>query len=81
MAQYLNLPPTAPILESGSEQAWPSSALGCPAPDHTYTEVVTPGYRLVFLANNQPQAVHTNADGRQVVLCDNNIPVPPPPVD
>ena len=81
LAQHLKLPPTAPILENGSAQAWPSSALGCPAPDHMYTQVVTPGYLLVFIANNQAQEVHTNADGSQAVLCENNAPVPLPPVE
>ncbi len=68
LAQHLNLPLDAPILESGSAQAWSNSALGCPAPDQAYAEVVTPGYQLVFTANNQPQAVHTNADGGIVKL-------------
>jgi hypothetical protein len=81
LAQHLNLPSNEPILENGSEQAWPTSALGCPAPDQLYTQVVTPGYLLVFIANNQPQAVHTNADGSQAVLCENNAPVPLPPVE
>ncbi len=81
LAQHLNLPLDAPILESGSAQEWPNSALGCPAPDQAYAEVVTPGYQLVFMANNQPQAVHTNADGSQMVVCNNNMPVPLPPVD
>ena len=81
LAQHLQLPLDAPIVESGSAQEWATSALGCPAPDQTYAEVVTPGYQLVFLANNQPQAVHTNADGSQVVWCDNTTPVPLPPVD
>ncbi len=81
LAQHLNLPPNELILENGSEQAWPSSALGCPAPDGMYTQAETPGYLLVFFANNQPQAVHTNADGSQVVWCDNTTPVPLPPVD
>jgi hypothetical protein len=81
LAQHLNLPSNEPILENGSEQAWPTSALGCPVPDQLYTQVVTPGYLLVFIANNQPQAVHTNADGSQAVLCENNAPVPLPPVE
>jgi len=81
LARHLNLPLDAPILESGSAQAWSTSALGCPAPDHAYATVITPGYQLVFLANNQPQAVHTNADGNQMVVCDNTTPVPLPPVD
>ena len=81
LAQHLQLPLDAPIVESGSAQEWSNSALGCPAPDQTYAEVVTPGYQLVFLANNQPQAVHTNADGSQMVVCDNSMPVPLPPVD
>ncbi len=81
LAQHLNLAPDQVILESGSAQEWPDSALGCPAPDQLYTQAVTSGYQLVFFANNQPQEVHITADGRQAVVCDNTTPVPLPSVD
>ncbi len=78
LAQHLNLAPDQVILESGSAQEWPDSALGCPAPDQMYTQAVTSGYQLVFFANNQPQEVHITADGSQAVVCQDDASVPLP---
>lgn len=78
LAQHLNVSPDTVILESGSVQEWPDSAMGCPAPDQMYTQAVTSGYQLVFFANDEPQDVRITADGSEAVMCDNDAPVPLP---
>ena len=39
---------------------WPDSSLGCPQPGRAYSQIVTPGYRLVVRANGQQYEYHTN---------------------
>jgi len=53
------------------------SALGCPAPDRSYTQVITPGYRLVLEAGEAEYAIHTDT-GDRAVLCRNRQPEPIP---
>jgi hypothetical protein len=39
---------------------WPDSSLGCPQPGRAYSQIVTPGYRLVVQANGRQYDYHTN---------------------
>ncbi len=47
---------------------WPDSSLGCPQPDMLYTQVVTPGYRIVLSAQAQAYEYHSDKVS-QVVSC------------
>ena len=56
-------------LESSEKVEWPDASLGCPQEGYAYAQVVTPGYKLVFEDANDSYAVHTNADGSNMVIC------------
>ena len=49
---------------------WPDSSLGCPQRGRMYLPVVTPGYRIVLMANGQQYEFHTDTTGKIVVLCE-----------
>ena len=70
LAVDLNTEPRAMILESTEQVDWPDASLGCPQPDQTYAQVVTPGFRMAFSFEGETYAVHTNTDGSQVVHCE-----------
>jgi hypothetical protein len=45
-------PGTVTVL-SAESRLWPSGALGCPQPGFLYTDVITPGYRVVVEAGGR----------------------------
>jgi hypothetical protein len=47
---------------------WPTSALGCPQPGIMYSQLVTPGYKIVVSANGQSFEYHSDR-GSHVVTC------------
>lgn len=47
---------------------WSDSSLGCPQMGVMYTQVITPGYKLILEANGKTYPYHTN-DRERVVLC------------
>lgn len=51
------------------ERDWPTSALGCPAPDAAYAQVVTPGYLVLLNAAGTSLEYHTDL-GAVFVLCE-----------
>jgi hypothetical protein len=70
LAAYLGVAPDALTLESSESRDWPDSALGCPAPDQGYMQVITPGYLLVFSGpQGQRYPVHTDETGNTLILC------------
>lgn len=54
---------------SATAVQWPDSALGCPKPGRFYSQVVTPGYRVVLSAAGKEYEYHSDLDGT-VVLCE-----------
>lgn len=55
-------------LISAKAEQWPNSALGCPKPGKMYSQIVTPGFRIVLKAKGHRYEVHTGrAD--QAVIC------------
>lgn len=40
--------------------SWPDSALGCPEPEMSYLQVITPGYRVVLEAGEERATYHTS---------------------
>jgi hypothetical protein len=70
LAVYLGVAPDTLTLESSEARDWPDSALGCPAPDEGYMQVITPGYLLVFSSpEGQRYPVHTDETGTSLILC------------
>jgi hypothetical protein len=53
-----------------TEQEWPNAGLGCPQPDQSYIEVITPGYQFTIQGGDETFDVRTNADGSAIVICD-----------
>ncbi len=45
---------------------WPDSSLGCPKPGMMYAQVITPGYRLLLVADGASYEYHTDRAGRAV---------------
>ncbi len=39
---------------------WPDSSLGCPQPGRAYSQIVTPGYRVIVQANGREYDYRTN---------------------
>lgn len=48
--------------------SWPDSSLGCPQPGMMYSQLVTPGYRIILQANGQTYEYHTDR-GQRFVMC------------
>lgn len=46
-----------------TEERWPSTALGCPQPGKFYTQVITPGYRVLLRISDDTVTYHTDMDG------------------
>jgi hypothetical protein len=55
------------------EREWPSSALGCPQPGMMYLEVITPGYLITLEAQGETFNVHTDAEGANVIVCEEDV--------
>ena len=45
-------------VQSVSAVDWGDSSLGCPKPDMAYLSVITPGHRVILLANGKLHSVH-----------------------
>ncbi|HEY0604379.1 MAG TPA: hypothetical protein VGD58_15770 [Herpetosiphonaceae bacterium] len=74
VARHLNIALESVTLQSATPQEWSTGALGCPVPGHVYTQVITPGYLLIFTANNQRYEIHTNDRSDTLILCLNGRP-------
>lgn len=60
------------LVKSVEEVQWPDSSLGCPQPGRMYLQVITPGFRVVLMANDQDYEYHTSFT--HVVLCSSRLP-------
>lgn len=56
---------------------WPSTALGCPEPGRAYSEVITPGYRIVLGAQGRQYTFHSEG-AKRVVRCEAAATAPSP---
>jgi hypothetical protein len=75
LGEYLGVEGTDLALISAEEREWSSSALGCPAPDQMYMQVITPGYQLTFNDDaTQSHEVHTTTEGEPIILCEDGQP-------
>ena len=57
------------------QATWPDSSLGCPEPDHFYTQVLTSGIWLVL--DHDGQEFDYRTAGSQVILCQQDQPTDP----
>lgn len=75
LADYLDSDMENLVVIGAEARDWPSSALGCPAEDRVYMQVVTPGYRLMLQGpEGQEYALHTTQTGTPLILCQNGEP-------
>jgi uncharacterized protein involved in copper resistance len=49
---------------------WSDASLGCPKPGQAYAQVITPGYRVILQAEGEKIEVHTDREGRSIVICE-----------
>ena len=66
--------PSAVTVVAAEAHDWPNGALGCPEPDMMYTEVITPGYRVVVEAGGTEFDYRASTRSNDVHWCEN----PPP---
>ncbi len=76
LAQRLALETSAIEIVSQEEVDWSDSALGCPAPDMNYLQVITPGFKIVLQANGSTYDYHTDTRGFFVLCGPKGQPVP-----
>jgi hypothetical protein len=70
LAEELGVSPKQIEVLSVEKDEWPDASLGCPEPGRSYAQVVTPGYTVMLEAQGETFEVHTDREGRIVVLCD-----------
>lgn len=73
LAARLGVSPADISLVEATPVEWSDSSLDCPEEGMGYLQVITPGYRIVLQANNQPYEYHTNRAG-YFILCNNRTP-------
>lgn len=73
VAEQLGLSDEALTLVSAEQVNWSDMSLGCPQPDMAYAQVVTPGWRIVFVDDEgQEYDVHTTANREHFVICESS---------
>jgi len=73
VTEQLGLSAAALTLVSVEQVTWPDTSLGCPQPDMTYAQVLTPGWRVVFVdENGQKYNVHTAEKREYFVICESS---------
>jgi hypothetical protein len=63
LAQRLNRPIEDIKVLENRRVAWKSSALGCPEPDKSYLQVVTPGWLIRLIVGRAEYRYHSSEDG------------------
>lgn len=80
VAEQVNLSATALTLVSAEQVTWPDMSLGCPQPDMMYAQVLTPGWRVVFVdAEGRQYNVHTTENRERFVICEPSVETAVPP--
>lgn len=71
VAEQLDLSATALTLVSVEQMTWADTSLGCPQPDMTYAQVLTPGWRVTFKdESGHSYKVHTTESREHFVICE-----------
>lgn len=69
LAKTLNIDASKITIEKIEKVEWPDSSLGCPKPGYFYSQVITPGYKVIFVAGQKRYEYHTNLNN-SFVLCE-----------
>jgi len=68
LAARLSRPEAAIALGRVEPVEWRDASLGCPRPGMVYAQVITPGFRIILLADGIAYEYHSDLAGR-VVAC------------
>ena len=66
----LNIAPSQITVVSATEENFPNTALGCEKEGTVYSEVITPGYKVLLQANEQFYDYRLD-QAKQIMLCEN----------
>lgn len=66
LAEAIDVPLTQIKVESIRPIEWRDGSLGCPQPDRSYAQVITPGHKILLRVDTRVYAVH-EANGRAFV--------------
>jgi hypothetical protein len=69
--------PSAVTVVSADAVTWPNGAAGCPKMGFLYTDVITPGYRVVVKAGDTTYDYRGSVRGGSVSWCQDAAPVAP----
>jgi hypothetical protein len=75
LADRLGTAPDAISVVSVEEREWSDAALGCPAPDQVYAQVVTPGFEITLSTAEETYKYHTDTEGSFVLCGEDGQPV------
>ncbi|HYO44311.1 MAG TPA: hypothetical protein VES19_14030 [Candidatus Limnocylindrales bacterium] len=67
--------PSEVTVVSADGVTWPNGAAGCPKPGMMYTDVLTPGYRIVLEAGGTTYDYRGSQKGGSVAWCENAPPM------
>jgi len=70
LSEKSGVPPAQITLVSMEAVEWNDASLGCPQEGFMYAQVITPGYLIMLEAGGQEFAYHTDQQGNNVVLCE-----------
>lgn len=70
LAGFLNIPIAKLPLVSQEKKQWPDTGLGVNEPGKVFAQVITPGFRFVFELDSKRYEMHTDANGKSMVLVD-----------
>jgi hypothetical protein len=73
-ASRAGVDPSAVTVVSSEVRNWPDGSLGCPRRGFMYTQVITPGYRLVLEAGGTTYDYRGSLRGAEASLCENPLP-------
>jgi hypothetical protein len=72
LADHTGVPADQIVVATVTPATWPDGSLGCPKPGIMYSQIVTPGYRIVLQVRGQTYEYHSDG-GSHVAPCS-----PPP---
>ncbi|MBI4214176.1 MAG: hypothetical protein HY534_07705 [Chloroflexi bacterium] len=67
LQERVGVPAVSIEVRSVAATDWPDASLGCPEPDRFYSQVVTPGYRIILVIAGQEYLYHASLS--RVVWC------------
>ena len=70
LAETLDIPLERVDRVSIQRVEWPDASLGCPSPEESYAQAVTPGYRVLLEVEGKGYELHTDLAGEMIRFCE-----------